>query len=784
MTSTLKKAVTRGRVSSSSSASSPTLRAYLAVEVVEGRNLVSMDSDGTSDPYVVIEVGKHKQKTKTINNTLNPVWDIGSSPEKFTFSSKKFKDQAQVVIKCMDWDRFSSDDRMGYVSFKLDDLQDGKLRDDWFVLKPLKRGDPVSGELHLRVQIVNPNDVPAAGGEAEVVKPTHSPLWKAVKLSDLATFQDHLSKDKEGKIFTEKGKGGKTIFHVAVSKSTFSEDSIHILKTLLRHPKANLSITDDLGNTPLHFFSKNFRSPACAEPFEEFMKKKVNVNAANKAGETPLHQVVFNPAVKILLADLLLQNKADPNALSIKQETPLHFAVRIGRTDVVKLLVAHGADTKLVGRQGLSPAGLARKAGFEQIADLIRDAVELHTFLKELELEKYFATLLEEELYLYLVGDVKESALEKLIPDQTDRSKFIGAIKNIGTTGREKSGDVLRRQKHYKSLDKVKQRESDMRKSLRESLMRSRSSDVKRSSESSEDPPPAMQSHSWELDPGDLEFVKSLGSGTSGEVFKGLLRAKPVAVKVLKSSNSDKEKTEFIAEFSIIATLKSPYIVHFFGASVKDKLTLVMEFCERGSLYDVLQDNVTISWTLAFQMLEEVVRGIKSLHESNPPIMHRDLKTLNVLVTSDFHCKLCDFGLARFDTSSNLGTLKNCRGTYAYIAPEVYAGKKFTLASDFYAVSIMTWEFVYRIINGKYLAPFKEFAKIKMDFQILVQASMMDLRPTIPASFPHPEFISDVWNKDPTKRPTTTQWLEQLDIIKAEYQKNPKKWDDLIPNSK
>lgn len=79
-------------------------------QVVEGRNLVAMDSDGFSDPYVIVQVGSHKSvsstfsfttlnvsiflcdsffrfKTKTIIQTLNPVWDIGSTPEKFIFSA-------------------------------------------------------------------------------------------------------------------------------------------------------------------------------------------------------------------------------------------------------------------------------------------------------------------------------------------------------------------------------------------------------------------------------------------------------------------------------------------------------------------------------------------------------------------------------------------------------------------------------------------------------------------------------------------------------------------------
>jgi len=276
-----------------------------------------------------------------------------------------------------------------------------------------------------------------------------------------------------------------------------------------------------------------------------------------------------------------------------------------------------------------------------------------------------------------------------------------------------------------------------------------------------------------------------LGSGTSGEVFKGLYLAKPVAVKVLKSSGSEKEKDEFIAEFKIIAALNSDYIVHFYGAVVKDKLALVMEFCDRGSLFNFLQgDENEIGWLRSFEMLEEVLQGIRVLHTHEPPIMHRDLKTLNVLVAHDFHCKLCDFGLARFDTSTNVGTLNNCRGTYAYIAPEVYEGKKFTLAADIYAVAIMTWEFVVRAMKGKYETPYKEFSFIKIEFQIMVQASMKNLRPTIPPKFPHPKLIADVWQKDATQRPHADELLKRFAAVKHDCQERKAEWDALLAPKK
>jgi len=327
-------------------------------------------------------------------------------------------------------------------------------------------------------------------------------------------------------------------------------------------------------------------------------------------------------------------------------------------------------------------------------------------------------------------------------------------------------------------LDEVRKRESDMRNQLRQSIMKKTRGPL---DSSRDDNSVKEEKMAFEIDPGDVEFVKSLGSGTSGEVFKGLYVTKPVAVKVLKSSGTEKETAEFILEFKIIATLESEYIVHFFGAVVKDKLALVMEFCERGSLFNVLQDEDTeITWGRSMDMLEEVTKGIRVLHTHDPPIMHRDLKTLNVLVTHDYHCKLCDFGLARTDTSTNLATLGHCRGTYAYIAPEVYGGTKFTLAADIYAVSIMTWEFVVRCMKGKYETPYKEFPFIKMEFQIIVQAGTKNLRPTIPPKFPHPLLISDVWDKDPAKRPLSDELLKRFAAVKQDSITRKAEWDALL----
>lgn len=72
---------------------------------------------------------------------------------------------------------------------------------------------------------------------------------------------------------------------------------------------------------------------------------------------------------------------------------------------------------------------------------------------------------------------------------------------------------------------------------------------------------------------------------------------------------------------------------------------MVMEYCARGSLYDVLSKGaVEIGWPEVFHFSKELLSGMCALHKHDPQILHRDLKSLNLLVTKGFHIRVCDFG--------------------------------------------------------------------------------------------------------------------------------------------
>jgi len=242
---------------------------------------------------------------------------------------------------------------------------------------------------------------------------------------------------------------------------------------------------------------------------------------------------------------------------------------------------------------------------------------------------------------------------------------------------------------------------------------------------------------------------------------------------------------EFEREFQIISALESPYIVKFYGVSIKTRLCIVMEYCARGSIYSLLADESwDFGWDRFFDFSLDTVIAINTLHSWDPPIMHRDLKSLNLLVDYDWKVKVCDFGLSRFDTNSNLKTLSNLRGTYSYAAPEVYFGEKFTPKSDVFSIGILLWEMVYRVINQLYQQPFGEYPSLRMDFQILIASAKKGVRPTMPPTTPAAlaELIKRCLEREADKRPSTLEVQQALEKIQEDYVKNKQIWQQTIQN--
>jgi len=219
-------------------------------------------------------------------------------------------------------------------------------------------------------------------------------------------------------------------------------------------------------------------------------------------------------------------------------------------------------------------------------------------------------------------------------------------------------------------------------------------------------------------------------------------------------------------------------------------VAMVMEFCGGGSLHGYLkkEDN-QFTWALFFKFASETISALNTLHSKDPFILHRDFKTLNVLLTDDLTAKVCDFGLSRSDSTENLETMNKMRGTMAYCCPEIYHNVRFSPGSDIYSFTIVIWEMAQRLLSGKYQAPFGEYKHIRMDFQIIVASSdpAQNLRPTIPANIPEiiRQLITAGWDPDPAKRPPAPAIMKLLEHAeKVEYGKNKAQWDGLVGANK
>jgi serine/threonine protein kinase len=301
----------------------------------------------------------------------------------------------------------------------------------------------------------------------------------------------------------------------------------------------------------------------------------------------------------------------------------------------------------------------------------------------------------------------------------------------------------------------------------------------------------------WLVDPSELEFCQLIGSGQFSNVWLGLHHKKNsnekptrIAIKNLKHKTKKSVIKNLREELGVWCSLKSPYIVEFLGISVnqlRGETSILMELCDRGSLMSVLQnpDNV-IGWDMTIKFMLEIFAGVSVLHQIQPhQILHRDLKTLNCLVTNDWQCKVADFGFSRFNSESNLRTLSKLRGTPHYEAPEIFEGNPYTAKADIYSLGIILWELVYRCVNGKYLEPYHEYEWYResssKQFTLLFHVGSNHTRPTLPPNTPHEieSLYRSCVDADPANRPDAVDALKKVSLISRKYRKYRQDWKQL-----
>ncbi|XP_020585399.1 cysteine-rich receptor-like protein kinase 2 isoform X2 [Phalaenopsis equestris] len=193
-----------------------------------------------------------------------------------------------------------------------------------------------------------------------------------------------------------------------------------------------------------------------------------------------------------------------------------------------------------------------------------------------------------------------------------------------------------------------------------------------------------------------------LGEGGFGQVYKGTLKnGKIIAVKKLAMTQSKNVKASFLSEVKLISNVHHQNLLRLLGCSTKsDELLLVYEFMANGSLDKFLYGEMSgmLNWKQRFDIVVGMARGLAYLHqEFHVCIIHRDIKSSNVLLDDNFRPKIADFGLARLMPGDQSHLSTYFAGTLGYIAPEYVIHGDLSEKVDTYSFGVVVLE----IISGQ-----------------------------------------------------------------------------------
>ncbi|KYO42164.1 hypothetical protein Y1Q_0002792 [Alligator mississippiensis] len=248
-----------------------------------------------------------------------------------------------------------------------------------------------------------------------------------------------------------------------------------------------------------------------------------------------------------------------------------------------------------------------------------------------------------------------------------------------------------------------------------------------------------------------FDVLEKLGEGSYGSVFKAIHKETGQVVAI-KQVPVESDLQEIIKEISIMQQCDSPHVVKYYGSYFKNTdLWIVMEYCGAGSVSDIIRlRNKTLTEEEIATIVQSTLKGLEYLHFMRK--IHRDIKAGNILLNTEGHAKLADFGVAGqlTDTMAKRNTVI---GTPFWMAPEVIQEIGYNCVADIWSLGITAIE----MAEGK--PPYADIHPMRAIFMIPTNP---------PPTFRKPEFWSDNFTdfvkqclvKSPEQRATATQLLQ------------------------
>lgn len=274
-----------------------------------------------------------------------------------------------------------------------------------------------------------------------------------------------------------------------------------------------------------------------------------------------------------------------------------------------------------------------------------------------------------------------------------------------------------------------------------------------------------FENEDFSINSSKINLADEIARGSYGVVYKGYMEGNTYAIKV-EDFIAGEEQTNMLIELSLLQSLSHPRLVQFCGASYVSKslsagakVMILLELCENGALREFLHRPPFMnpnkeSWNVLLRMCSDVAEGMDFLH--NRHIVHRDIKTTNVLVDENWRAKLCDFSFASHESS----TVKRdfVYGTEEFMAPEIAMGMDFNVSADIFSFGMILCE----VVSGK---------EPSADFLVRSPRNMFALDENELRQHVQPDCPEDLQvmalqccDVDPAYRPSAAQCLEILEM--------------------
>lgn len=202
----------------------------------------------------------------------------------------------------------------------------------------------------------------------------------------------------------------------------------------------------------------------------------------------------------------------------------------------------------------------------------------------------------------------------------------------------------------------------------------------------------------------------------------------------------------------MMESLRHPNIVLFMGACTQlPNLAIVLEYCANKSLWNLLHNKkIQLNWRERRRIALGIAQGMSYLHSFPIPVLHRDLKSLNILIDDALIPKIADFGWTRLKSKKMTKKI----GTFQWMAPEVLTTQDYTEKADVFSFGIIMWEIATR------KPPYKNISGITVANRVVSN----DLRPKIDEKIPSQwaKLMVKCWQKNPDARPRFSEIISAL----------------------